>query len=267
MDKMFLRLATIALSCTFALSVNAQSVLGKVLKDAATTVATEEANKTQNKQKIESAKKKVEAAKSAVSKAKSKASAAKSAASAAAKAAQTAGSALQNGSSSLLSSLSTIFNSSKTADKEDLVGTWKYTEPAVVFSSENALSSLGGKVASQAIEKKLQTTLSKKGIKKGMMTMTFDKDGNFTQTINKKTLRGTYSVSGKNVVLKYGGAVSQVVGTTQVDGNSLLIVMDASKLLNYTKTLAKLSGNSTLSTASSLLSNMSGMQCGLRLQK
>ncbi|MGI6231576.1 MAG: lipocalin-like domain-containing protein [Prevotella sp.] len=168
---------------------------------------------------------------------------------------------------SLISGLTSIFSSNKVAKASDLVGTWSYEEPAVVFTSENALSNLGGKAASSVIEKKLQTQLSKYGITKGKMTMTFDKDGNFTQNIGGRKLTGTYTLSDKNVVLKYGGTVSQIVGTTQVDGNSLLIVMDASKLLKYASTLGSLSGNSTLKTASSLLGNMDGMECGLRLKK
>jgi hypothetical protein len=169
--------------------------------------------------------------------------------------------------SSLLSSLTSTFSSSKTAKVDDLVGTWSYEEPAVVFSSSNVLKSAGGKVASAAIEKKLQTQLTKYGITKGKMKMTFDKDGNFTQTIAGKTLSGTYTTSGKNVVLKYGGTTKQFTGTTQVDGNDLLIVMDASKLLTYMNALGSISGNSTLKSATSLLSSMDGMQCGLRLQK
>ena len=99
------------------------------------------------------------------------------------------------------------------------------------------------------------------------MKMTFDKDGNFTQTVAGKTLKGTYTVSGKNVKLVYGGIKEQFLGTTQVDGNDLLIVMNATKLMSYMKTLGMLSGNSTLKTASSLLGSMDGMLCGLRLQK
>lgn len=97
--------------------------------------------------------------------------------------------------------------------------------------------------------------------------MTFDKDGNFTQTVAGKTLKGTYTVSGKNVKLVYGGIKEQFLGTTQVDGNDLLIVMNATKLMSYMKTLGMLSGNSTLKTASSLLGSIDGMLCGLRLQK
>lgn len=167
----------------------------------------------------------------------------------------------------ILSGLTSIFNSSKVATKDKLVGTWTYTEPAVVFSSDNALKNIGGKVASQAIENQLQTQFEKYGIKKGAMTMTFDKDGNFTQTVAGRTLSGTYTVSGKSVKLKYAGTLQQIVGTTQLDGNDLLIVMDASKLLKFANTLGSLTGNSLLKTAGNLLGSMNGMEVGLKLDK
>lgn len=167
----------------------------------------------------------------------------------------------------IISSLTTIFNSSKVASKNQLVGTWTYTEPAVVFSSSNVLKNIGGKVASQTIENKLQSQFEKVGIKKGTMKMTFDNDGNFTQTVGSKTMTGTYKVSGKSVTLTYQGGVQQFVGTTQLDGSDLLIVMDASKLLKYANTLGSLTGNSALKTAGSLLSSMDGMEVGLKLNK
>lgn len=169
--------------------------------------------------------------------------------------------------SSLLSSLTSIFSSSKVATKDKIIGTWVYDEPAVVLESSNALKNIGGKLATATIESKLKTQLEKYGFKQGMVTMTFDKDGNFTQTMKGKTLKGTYTLDDKSVVLKYGGKVSQVVGTTQIDGNDLLIVMDASKLLKYVNVIGKVSQNSTLKTASSLISSMDGLECGLKLTK
>lgn len=177
------------------------------------------------------------------------------------------GSSSENGAGDILSGLTSIFNSSKVAKKDQIVGTWTYTEPAVVLSSSNVLKNIGGKVASETIEKQLQNQFEKYGIKKGAMTMTFDKDGNFTQTVGSKSMSGTYSISGKNVTLKYAGGVQQFVGTTQLDGNDLLIVMDASKLLKYAKTIGSLTGNSLLSGAGSLLSSMDGMEIGLKLNK
>jgi len=172
-----------------------------------------------------------------------------------------------DGSGSLLSSLTSIFSSSKVATKDKIIGTWIYEEPAVVMESNNALKNIGGKVVTSTIENQLEKKLEKYGFKKGMVTMTFDKSGNFTQTIKGKTLKGTYTIDEKDVVLKYGGKVSQIVGTTQIDGNSLLIVMDASKLLKYVNVLGKVSQNTTLKTASSLISSMDGLECGLKLTK
>ncbi len=172
-----------------------------------------------------------------------------------------------NSSSGLLSGLTSVFSLNKVASAEDLVGTWLYTEPAVVFSSSNVLKSAGGKVASASIEKQLQTKLSAVGITPGKFSMTFDSNGNFTQTASGKTVKGTYTVNGQSVNLKYGGTAKQFVGTTQVDGNDLLIVMDATKLLSFAQTVGSLSGNTTLKTATSLAGSMDGMQCGLRLEK
>ena len=167
----------------------------------------------------------------------------------------------------IVSSLTSVYSSSKTASAKDLFGTWSYIEPTIIFSSINVLKNTGGKIVSAAIEKNLQAKLNKYGISKGKMKMTFDKDGNFTQDISGKTLKGCYSVKGKNVVLKYTGQISQIIGTTQVDGKSLLLVMDASQLLTYMKTLYTLTSNPTLKTVSALVGNMDGIQYALKLQK
>lgn len=167
----------------------------------------------------------------------------------------------------LLSGITSIFSDKKVATIDDLVGEWTYTEPAVVFMSENLLKKAGGKLASSAIEKTIETQLNKVGITKGAMKMTFTRNGHFTQTIAGRRLRGTFTIKGKEVVLKYAGEIKQLVGTTQVDGNDLLIVMDASKMLTYLKAIGSISGNASLKTATSLLGSMDGMLCGLRLNR
>ncbi len=172
-----------------------------------------------------------------------------------------------NAGSSILSSLTNIFSSSLVATKDKIIGTWVYEEPAVVMSSDNTLKNLGGKLASATIENKLKEQFEKYGIKKGSVKMVFDKSGNFTQTLMGKTFKGTYTIEDKNIILKYGGKISQIAGTTQLDGNNLLIVMDASKLLKYVNALGSLSGNSLLGTASSLVGSMDGLECGLKLVK
>lgn len=173
----------------------------------------------------------------------------------------------ENNKGSLISALTSVFSSSKIATEDKIIGTWVYEEPAIVLTSDNTLKNIGGKLAASTIEDKLKTKLEGFGLKKGCITMTFDKSGNFTQTVIGKKLSGTYTIQDKNIILKYGDKISQIIGTTQLDGDNLLIVMDASKLLSYVNVLGNISQNSTLKTATSLLGSMDGLECGLKLTK
>ncbi len=173
----------------------------------------------------------------------------------------------ESSSSEKESILSNIFSHSKKATKEKLIGTWVYKEPAVVLSSTNILKEAGGKVASTATEKELKTEFEKLGITEGCITMVFDEDGKFTQTFSGKSLSGTYTVDDGEISLKYGGLLSQFGLNTQLDGSHLLLVMDATKLLSLVNVLGKLSGNSLLEGATSLLESMDGLECGFKLAK
>ena len=99
------------------------------------------------------------------------------------------------------------------------------------------------------------------------MKMTFDKNGNFTQSMNGKTLSGTYTVKDSKIVLSYAGGIKQLIGTTQLDGNDLLIVMDASKLLKYANVIGSLTGNTALKSLGNLLGSYNGMEVGMKLNK
>ena len=167
----------------------------------------------------------------------------------------------------ILSALTNVFSNSKVATKDKIIGTWVYEEPAIVMSSDNSLKNIGGKIAASTIENKLKDKLEKYGLKQGCITMTFDKSGNFTQTVIGKKLSGTYTIEDEKISLKYGGKVNQILGTTQLDGNNLLIVMDATKLLEYVNMLGSILQNSALKTATSLLGSMDGLECGLKLVK
>lgn len=146
------------------------------------------------------------------------------------------------------------------------MGTWVYQEPAIVLTSNNVLTSAAAKLAAKKIEKNLQTHLTKYGIKPGLMSITFQKDGTFTEIIGKKTVKGKWQIKENQLVITYG-TVKPVSITTQIDGKNLMIVTNATKLLTLFKTLGAKSTNSTISTVTSLMKNVNGMQCGLTFVK
>lgn len=170
-----------------------------------------------------------------------------------------------NNSSDIVSGLTSIFSSNKQATKNNIVGTWVYNEPAIVLKSDNVLTNAAAKVAASSAEKKLQQQLEKVGIKKGALTITFKEDGTFTETFGKKTYSGTWSIENKQLKLMHTLRTTKL--TTQIEGSTLMFVTDASKLLSLLKTLGSNSTSTTISTVTSLMKKVNGMQCGIALVK
>ena len=168
--------------------------------------------------------------------------------------------------SSVAQGLTSIFSSDKQATAEKLIGTWNYTEPAIVFTSDNILAKAASKIAANKVESKLQEQLSKYGIKPGTFTMTFNEDGTFTETLKGKTTKGTWQVKDSKLILSVVGIQALSI-TTQIDGKDLQFVTDATKLLNLFKTIGAKSSNSNIKTIASLMKSVKGMQAGITLKK
>lgn len=170
-----------------------------------------------------------------------------------------------NSTSDVVSGLTSIFSSSKQATEKTIIGTWVYEEPAIVLQSDNILTSAAAKLAAKKAETKLQEQLNKVGIKKGALTLTFNSDGTFSETFGSKSVSGTWSIKNSKLILKHN--VKSTTLTTQVNGKELMFVTDASKLLKLFQTLGSKSTNSSISTVTSLMKKVKGMQCGITLVK
>ena len=168
--------------------------------------------------------------------------------------------------SSVAQGLTSIFSSDKQATAEKLIGTWNYTEPAIVFTSDNILAKAASKIAANKVESKLQEQLSKYGIKPGSFSMTFNEDGTFTETLKGKTTKGTWQVKDSKLILSVVGIQALSI-TTQIDGKDLQFVTDATKLLNLFKTIGAKSSNSNIKTIASLMKSVKGMQAGITMRK
>lgn len=168
--------------------------------------------------------------------------------------------------SDVVSTLTSVFSSDKQATAQNVVGTWTYMEPAIVFSSDNILARAGSKIASDKIEAKIQEQLSKYGIKPGAFTMTFNEDGTFTETLSGKTTKGKWTVKNSKLMLTVAGVRALAI-TTQVSGRDMQFVTDATKLLTFFKTLGAKSSNSQIKTVTSLMKSINGMQAGITMRK
>ena len=166
----------------------------------------------------------------------------------------------------IVSGITSIFSSDKQANKNNIIGTWSYTEPAIMFTSDNLLTKLAAKVAANKLEDKLQSYLTQYGVKPGALVLTFNEDGTCTETLNGKTMKGKWQVKDSKLVLTLGGIKSLQI-TTQIDGKNMMFVTDATKLLKLFKSVGAKSTNKNIQIVTSLMKNVDGMQAGVSLKK
>ena len=166
----------------------------------------------------------------------------------------------------IVSGITSIFSSDKQANKNNIIGTWSYTEPAIMFTSDNLLTKLAAKVAANKLEDKLQSYLTQYGIKPGALVLTFNEDGTCTETLNGKSMKGKWQVKDSKLVLTLGGIKALQI-TTQIDGKDMMFVTDATKLLKLFKSVGAKSTNKNIQTVTSLMKNVDGMQAGVSLKK
>jgi hypothetical protein len=177
-------------------------------------------------------------------------------------------------SSSAKSSTSTTSTTSSTSSTlsslSDLVGSWKYSAPAVTFKSENLLKKAGGSAVATELESKMEPYYNKAGLNN--MTITFASDNTFKMTIKKATLSGTatknsdgnYTFNFKALgKIKTGSMTAYITKS----GSKVSLTFDATKLITLIEKISSVSGNSSLKTLSSLLSSYDGLNIGFKLAK
>lgn len=170
--------------------------------------------------------------------------------------------------SSLLGGLVTNLLGTSKVSKSNLVGTWDYTEPAIVFESSNIAGKLAGTALEKKAEKQLSSVLTTAGFTKGKVKLTFASDGTFTAALSGRTIEGTYKVSGSTISFSKTG-LSTVKANASISGSTLQLAIDADKLSTVLNAATKVASSmsSTVSTLSSLLGSSDGMQLGMKFTK
>ena len=161
-----------------------------------------------------------------------------------------------------------------TVNENTIVGTWTYSQPAVVFESEEVLKNIASTAVSAKIESSLQNQLTKLGFTPGKISITFNKDktGSLTYNANtNKSLPFVWSVSGHDLTLRLGGQlISQLsrdfILNVKITGNTLQVAADASKLMELVQQILG-NTNSSLNVISSMLKNVNGLYLGLKYTK
>lgn len=154
-----------------------------------------------------------------------------------------------------------------TISQDNIIGTWTYSSPKVIFESENILAKLGSDIASDKIEQTLGDQLSRIGFAKGKTTLTFNKDNTCSFTYGSRTYPGTYKfdASANRLTITDAFGVGNVKCTACKNGNELYLLFDSNKVLSVLNTLSNSSlGNAT---TASVLGNYKGLKLGWSMTK
>lgn len=168
---------------------------------------------------------------------------------------------------------------------EDVSGTWKYEGAACALESDDKVAEFGAKLVTAKMEKTINEYLQKVGVKKGISTICFTKDGTYVASIGEKEFKGKYAIGedGRSIVFSF--LVDKIALNSVVEYNAaeMRLMFDADKVLEIIKKLgasaneyakskatdsAKSSSTATmLATMTTLLEGYNGMKLGLTLVK
>lgn len=193
----------------------------------------------------------------------------------------------QSSSSNVLSGLGNLVTGllgTGSVNANSLVGTWNYTQPAVVFESENMLTNVSGMAAGKAAEEKLQGYLDKIGFTSGKVKITFNQDGKGTLTYGSKNMNFQWSVEGTDLTINLASSTLSKFTSSSKLGKytsfkvncklglgSLQLSFKADKLAEFISKIVSAAGssinNSTLNTVAGIASKVDGMYLGLTFGK
>lgn len=152
----------------------------------------------------------------------------------------------------------------------DISGQWTSQGSAVSFKSEKFLKKAGGTAVAGAVESQLDPYYKKYGLTGAVLEI--DKDGNFSFTIKKISLKGTVVLKSEGI-FTFNFTAFGTFGFGSMDayiektGSNLSVMFDADKIKKIISFAATISGNKLATAADKLLQEYDGICIGFEMKK
>ena len=150
---------------------------------------------------------------------------------------------------------------------QNLIGTWRYSNPGCAFTSENLLAKAGGEIAASQIEEKLLPYYQKIGVSNSNTQITFNSDQTFSATIAGRSFAGTYTFNESTAQINLKGVLLNINCYAKREANGISILFEGKKLLTVLQTLSSLSGNTSVQAIGELSKNYDGVRIGFDMRK
>lgn len=151
--------------------------------------------------------------------------------------------------------------------EQSIVGTWRYAQPGVAFTSDKLLAQAGGEVAASQIKQKLATYYNSVGIKSSNTYFQFNADKTFTGKLLGTSVSGQWAYDANTSALTMQTMLFTLNANVQGTTTGMSILFESKKLLTVLQTVAAASGNATLQGIGNLSTNYSGVRLGFDMSK
>ena len=151
--------------------------------------------------------------------------------------------------------------------QQQIIGTWRYSQPGVAFTSDKLLAKAGGEVVASQIKEKLKSHYDKVGFSNSNTLITLNSDNTFSAKIDGKALSGTYTYDQNECKITFKTLLFSLPCYAKGTTNGMSFLFESKKLLSMLQTVAAVSGNANLQTIGELSQNYEGVRMGFDMRK
>ena len=171
-------------------------------------------------------------------------------------------------SSDILSSvLGAVLSNVLFGDQSGLLGSWNYTAPGTVFTSEQSLTKAGGQAAIANINSSLASSFNSIGINSSNTSFSFQADNKFSAKVNGIPFSGTYTYNAQNGEISLKTSTETIKGNVTKTAKGMGLMFDATQMTNILQKKGKVSNTEAVQAVSKLAKSANGARVGFELTK
>lgn len=166
-----------------------------------------------------------------------------------------------------ISNVITSVIGAQTVTANDLVGSWKYSNPGCAFTSDKLLAKAGGEVVAAEIKSKMLPYYQQIGINSQNTVITFNQDGTYSANFRGTPMSGKWTFDASTYKVTLSGMLLSINCYAKRNANGIGLLFEAKKLLTVLQTMSALSGNTSLQTIGDISKNYDGVRIGFDMKK
>ena len=158
--------------------------------------------------------------------------------------------------------LASVLNGTTRPTKQQLIGSWTYSQPGCAFTSDKLLAQAGGEVVAAEIKTKLAPTYQSVGVKSSNTSVIFNQDGTFSAKFAGTGMSGNYTYDEATAKVTMQGMLLTINCYAKRNSDGIALLFESSKLLTLLQTVSALSGNTTVQTVGEISKSYDGLRLG-----